>query len=165
MTYTGAGLILFTPDFKVLLVQDAKSKKWGFPKGHREETDESDILTAQREVLEETGIPHTSYTIYDHPFRVIRGSASYIFRYAILKSYDIMGAIQNRNEIGGLQWISLVQFYMNPDCVTGNKYLRTWISDIVMHAERKTYLTLQALTTHVLGEGAKGSFGTCCAAT
>ncbi len=140
-----------TPDFRVLLVQDAKSKKWGFPKGHREETDMSDIATAQREVEEETGIPPTSYTIYEHPFRVIRGSSSYIFRYAIMNSTEYLGSIQNSKEIAGLQWVSMVQFYLNPECVEGNKYLRTWIADIVAHSDRKTYIVLQSLMNRVLG--------------
>jgi 8-oxo-dGTP pyrophosphatase MutT (NUDIX family) len=153
MNYTGAGFVLFTPDFRVLLVQDAKSRKWGFPKGHREEIDESDVATAQRELLEETGIAPTSYTIYEHPFRIIRGSASYIFRYAILNSTNYIGEIQNRREIAGIQWVSLVQFYLNPTCVAGNKYLRTWISDIVGHADRKTYVTLQGLIQRVFTEG------------
>lgn len=158
MNYSGAGFIIFTPDFRVLLVQDAKTKKWGFPKGHREEADESDIATAQREVQEETGIAPTSYTIYEHPFRIIRGSASYIFRYAVMNTTEYLGAIQNRAEISGLQWISLVQFYLNPECVNGNKYLRTWIADIVAHADRKTYTTLQALMNRVLGiHGPTGS--------
>ena len=151
MNYSGAGFILLTPDFRVLLVQDAKSKKWGFPKGHREDTDLSDIDTAQREVQEETGIAPTSYTIYEHPFRVIRGSSSYIFRYAIMNTTEYLGAIQCRGEISGLQWISLVQFYLNPECVDGNKYLRTWIADVVGHSDRKTYTTLQALMNRVLG--------------
>ena len=151
MSYTGAGLILFTPDFRVLLVQDAKTKKWGFPKGHREEEDTSDIVTAQREVFEETGIAPTSYTIYETPFRIIRGSASYIFRYAMLNTKEYLGAIQCRGEISGMQWMSLVQFYLNPECVNGNKYLRTWIADLVSHADRKSYTTLQALTNKVLG--------------
>lgn len=151
MNYTGAGFILLTPDFRVLLVQDAKSKKWGFSKGHREETDASDIETAQREVQEETGIHPTSYTVYEHPFRVIRGSASYIFRYAIMNSTEYLGSIQNREEIAGLQWVSMVQFYLNPECVEGNKYLRTWIADIVSHSQRKTYSVLQSLMNRVLG--------------
>ena len=153
MTYTGAGFVLFTPDFRVLLVQDAKSKKWGFSKGHREEIDESDVATAQRELLEETGIAPISYTIYEHPFRIIRGSASYIFRYAILNTTEYLGEIQNRHEIAGIQWISLVQFYMNPECVVGNKYLRTWISDIVAPSDKKSYLTLQSLIQRVFSEG------------
>jgi 8-oxo-dGTP pyrophosphatase MutT (NUDIX family) len=151
MNFTGAGFVLFTPDFRVLLVQDAKSKKWGFPKGHREEVDVSDVATAQRELFEETGIAPTSYTIYEHPFRIIRGSASYLFRYAILNTTAYLGEIQDRREIAGLQWVSLVQFYMNPECVEGNKYLRTWISDIVTRAERKTYLIMQALIQRVFG--------------
>jgi 8-oxo-dGTP pyrophosphatase MutT (NUDIX family) len=151
MNYTGAGFIIFTPDFRVLLVQDAKTKKWGFPKGHREESDESDIITAQREVQEETGITPASYTIYDHPFRVIRGSASYIFRYAVMNTTEYLGSIQCHGEISGMQWISLVQFYLNPECVNGNKYLRTWIADIVGHVDRKTYTTLQALMNRMLG--------------
>ena len=111
MNYTGAGLILFTPDFRVLLVQDARTKKWGFPKGHREDIDTSDIDTAKREVQEETGIPPTAYTLYEQPFRIIRGSSSYIFRYAILNSTDYLGSIQCPREIGGLQWISFIQFF------------------------------------------------------
>jgi 8-oxo-dGTP pyrophosphatase MutT (NUDIX family) len=151
MNYTGAGFILFTPDFRVLLVQDARTKKWGFPKGHREELDESDIHTAQREMMEETGIPPAAYTIYDHPFRIIRGSSSYIFRYAMLNSTEYLGSIQCPREIGGLQWISLVQFFLQPICIDGNKYLRTWIEDLQMHADRKTNLVLQSLIQKTLG--------------
>lgn len=151
MTYSGAGFILFTPDFRVLLVQDAKSKKWGFPKGHRDEVDTNDIATAERELQEETGIKPSEYTIYEHPFRIIRGSSSYTFRYAILNTTEYVGSIQCRGEISGIQWISLVQFYMNPACVNGNKYLRTWISDIVTRNERKTYTILQTLMNRILG--------------
>ncbi len=165
MNYTGAGFILFTPDFRVLLVQDAKTKKWGFPKGHREECDTSEIHTAERELHEETGISPTSYTIYEHPFRIIRGSASYIFRYAILNTTEYLGAIQCRAEISAIQWVSLVQFYLNPECVNGNKYLRTWIGDVVTHAERKTYHTLQALMQRVLGEQQQPQPHPVCAST
>jgi 8-oxo-dGTP pyrophosphatase MutT (NUDIX family) len=151
MNFTGAGIILFTPDFRVLLVQDARTKKWGFPKGHREDTDESDVMTAQREVLEETGIPPSAYTLYEHPFRIIRGSASYIFRYAILNTTDYLGSIQCPKEIGGLQWISLVQFFLHPECVDGNKYLRTWVDDIRTNADRKSHIVLQSLLQKIFG--------------
>ncbi len=152
MSYTGAGLILFTPNFQVLLVQDARTKKWGFPKGHREESDISDIHTAQREMLEETGIPPTAYTIYEHPFRIIRGSSSYIFRYAMLHSTEYLGSIQCPREIGGLQWVSLVQFFLHPVCVDGNKYLRTWMEDVRTHADRKSNTVLQSLVQKTMGE-------------
>ena len=42
-------------DNKVLLVYESKRKFWGFPKGHVEEG-ETEIETAKREVLEETGL-------------------------------------------------------------------------------------------------------------
>jgi 8-oxo-dGTP pyrophosphatase MutT (NUDIX family) len=143
MKYTGAGFILFSPDFHVLLVQDAKSKKWGFSKGHREESDTSDLHTAERELLEETGIPPTAYKVYDHPFRIIRGSSSYIFRYAVLQR-EYPATIQCSKEIGGIQWVSMYSFFLQPSW-DANKYLRTWTDDIVTQAQRKTYSLLQSL--------------------
>jgi ADP-ribose pyrophosphatase YjhB (NUDIX family) len=143
MKYTGAGFILFSPDFRVLLVQDAKTKKWGFSKGHREDSDLSDLHTAERELFEETGIPPTAYTVYDHPFRIIRGSSSYIFRYAVLHQ-NYPATIQCSKEIGGIQWASIYSFFLQPTW-DANKYLRTWTDDIVTQAQRKTYTLLQSL--------------------
>ena len=155
--YAGAGIVLFTPDFRLLLVQDAKSKKWGFSKGHREPEETSEVGTAQRELLEETGIPPTAYTIYEHPFRIIRGSSSYVFYYAIMNTMEYAGRIQCRGEISGLLWIPLMQFFLTPAAIDGNKYLRTWIDDITTHADRKTNTTLQALIGRVFGGGAAQS--------
>lgn len=142
MTYSGAGLILLTPELDFLIIQDAKTKKWGFPKGHREPEDSSDIQTATREMFEETGIPPEAYTIHDDPFRIVRGSSSYIFRYAILNTSNYLkpGVIQNRHEISGLQWVSLstlLSFHDN-EGKYGNKYLRAWITDISHEPVRKS---------------------------
>lgn len=137
MSFAGAGLIIVTPDFRVLLVQDAKTKKWGFPKGHREPNETSDLQTAIREVEEETGIPSTAYTVQDPAFRITKGSSSYLFRYALLNSGSNVGQIQNRREIGELQWTSILDLMQNPDLMDGNKYLRTWISNIRSLVPRK----------------------------
>ncbi len=141
MAYSGAGLILLTPELELLLIQDAKTKKWGFPKGHREPEDISDIHTATREVLEETGIPPESYTIHNEPFRIVRGSSSYIFRYAVTNSsHSKPGVIQNRHEISGLQWVplnTLILFDTTEGCY-GNKYLRSWITDLSHEPVRKS---------------------------
>ena len=52
----GAGVQLFTPDrTNTLLVQGARSGRWGWTKGHRESTDTSWLETAIREVREESG--------------------------------------------------------------------------------------------------------------
>ncbi len=148
-SYAGAGLILLTPDFRVLLVQDAKTKKWGFPKGHRESYDENDCQTAIREVLEETGIQSSAYIIQEPGFRITKGSASYIFRYAIMHSGET-GAIQNSKEISHLQWVPILDLLQNPDSLDGNKYMRTWISNIRSCAPRRD---TQQLTKIILSLG------------
>jgi 8-oxo-dGTP pyrophosphatase MutT (NUDIX family) len=179
--YAGAGFILITPDFRVLLVQDAKTKKWGFPKGHRESEDSDDLATAMRELQEETGIQRTSYIVQDQPFRITKGSSSYIFRYAIMCqpelkmaiSYHVLqqpnrlenhtishiskqvwsqqsGYIQNSREISHIQWISILDLMQNPEKLDGNKYLRTWISNLRTIAPRKD---AQQFSKLVLGLG------------
>ena len=40
---------------KVLLIKNKKSEHWSFPKGHME-PGESRIMTAQREIFEETNV-------------------------------------------------------------------------------------------------------------
>jgi 8-oxo-dGTP pyrophosphatase MutT (NUDIX family) len=52
--YEGAGIQLFKGE-KVLMVQGARSGRWGFPKGHREDFDADWRATAVREIREETG--------------------------------------------------------------------------------------------------------------
>lgn len=135
MSYAGAGLILITPDFRVLLVQDAKTHKWGFPKGHREEIDMDDLQTAIREVKEETGITPDQYTVHEPAFRITKGSSSYLFRYAVL--HAMTGKIQNRYEICQIQYVSIVDLMREPDQLDGNKYLRTWIANIRSFSSRK----------------------------
>lgn len=60
--YKGSGIIIFN-DNKVLIVQDAFTKKWSFPKGHAEKEDcNMPLLTAIRETKEEVGLnPITDY--------------------------------------------------------------------------------------------------------
>ncbi len=135
-SFAGAGLILLTPDFRVLLVQDAKTQKWGFPKGHREDYDENDVQTAIREVYEETGISSASYILQEPGFRITKGSSSYIFRYAIMHTRQ-MGEVQNSKEISHMQWVSILDLLQSPESLDGNKYLRTWISNIRTAAPRR----------------------------
>jgi 8-oxo-dGTP pyrophosphatase MutT (NUDIX family) len=136
MTYEGAGLILFTPDLKVLIVQDAKTGKWGFPKGHREPQDGSDLETACRELLEETGIRPESFKLYEPSFRITRGSSSYLFRYGVVSRED--GAVQNYQEIAQLAWIPFIMLISPAAEFDGNKYLRTWIEDMQKASPKKS---------------------------
>ena len=143
MTYEGAGLILLTPDLKVLIVQDAKTGKWGFPKGHREAQDNGDLETACRELLEETGIRPESFKLYDPSFRITRGSSSYLFRYGIIPREE--GAVQNICEITQLAWIPFFALISPAAEFDGNKYLRTWIEDIQKGAPKKAVYVFNAV--------------------
>lgn len=51
-----AGALLLRPDGRVLLVEHRALGKWLFPGGHLEETDETLMGAALRELAEETGI-------------------------------------------------------------------------------------------------------------
>lgn len=165
--HAGAGFILFTPDFRFLLVQDAKTGKWGFPKGHREPQDACDLATAHRELFEETGLREEAYRVFESPFRIVRGSSSYIFRYAMLKSLDAQHTVQfPLREISAVQWLPLAACFLNVECVDGNKYLRTWMTDIVGSAPRRSVAVFRDfLLAYGLGEeagvlGVGGGVGT-----
>lgn len=146
MNFRGAGLLLLSPDFQILLVQDRKTKKWGFPKGHREPQDGHALATAQREVYEEIGLDSTAYWIHPTPFRIVRGTSSYIFHYALLRNPIEKNVLRiQQQEISAHMWVPIVSFYFQPDIVDGNKYLRTWIEDVVSYAPRKSYTLLRDL--------------------
>lgn len=141
MTYTGAGLVLLSSDLTtILLVHDARSSKWGFPKGHRESYDKSDLDTATRECNEETGLLPEDYTIRSEAFKINKGSQSYLFRYATLnddrrKSAVVAGPAY---EIASVQWVPIAQLLEADNVLDGNKYLRTWISDLQGNINKKS---------------------------
>jgi 8-oxo-dGTP pyrophosphatase MutT (NUDIX family) len=117
---------------EVLLIRDARSRKWGFPKGHREPEDASDLHTAVRECREETGLEASAYTVVEPSFRLTRGSASYLFRYAILKATEPEPLTIRPGEIEAYAWVPVASLLSatTPYRETGNKYLRTWILDL-----------------------------------
>lgn len=164
MSFRGAGIILLSSDLQVLLIQDQRTQKWGFPKGHREPEDTSDVATAQREVQEEIGLDPTTYTLHPTSFRILRGTSSYLFRYAILNQSvsDTHLRLQHK-EIAGYLWVSLALFYLNSEIVDGNKYLRTWIQDITTRVLRKSYTILcdilAAMNCTYIGDISRGDGG------
>jgi 8-oxo-dGTP pyrophosphatase MutT (NUDIX family) len=144
MTFTGAGLILISPDYDVLVVQDASSRKWGFPKGHREKHDDNDLATALRELSEETGIQPHMLTVHDTPFRLTKGSSSYIFRYATMDHNPEVATVQNRREIANILWVPLFDLLAMQNTDT-NKYLRTWIEDMRASRTKKSIQVFNSL--------------------
>ena len=98
--------------------------------------DANDIETAVRECREETGLVPDDYVIINKPFRVSKGSQSYLFRYAIAKenAHPRPGPAY---EIRDIRWISLVDLVQANNLIDGNKYLRSWIADIQTGASKK----------------------------
>jgi 8-oxo-dGTP pyrophosphatase MutT (NUDIX family) len=132
--YLGAGFIPLSPDGRsVLLVTDARSNKQGFPKGHRESVDTSDLHTAVRECREEIGWEPSDYTVYEEPFRLTKGSSSYIFRYIVAKE-DARPPVGRPGEISDAVWKPIASLLHEgaegADGKEGNKYLRAWIADL-----------------------------------
>ncbi len=137
MSYSGAGFILLSSDYSsTLLINDARSGKWGFPKGHRENTDANDIETAVRECREETGLAPDDYVVINKPFRVSKGSQSYLFRYAVAKE-NVRLRPGPAYEIRDIRWVPIADLVQATNVMDGNKYLRSWISDIQSNASKK----------------------------
>lgn len=147
MSYSGAGFILLSSDCtSTLLINDARSGKWGFPKGHREQMDANDIETAVRECREETGLVPDDYVVINKPFRVSKGSQSYLFRYAIAKE-NVRPRPGPAYEIRDIRWIPLVDLVQANNLIDGNKYLRSWIADIQTGASKKHVHLLREIIT------------------
>jgi 8-oxo-dGTP pyrophosphatase MutT (NUDIX family) len=138
MNYAGAGLILLSSDLtSVLLVCDARTGKWGFPKGHREESDSSDLACAVRECYEETGLISDDYVVHDEVFKISKGGQAYLFRYAVMKGERRLRA-GPAYEIGGLEWVPLQTLLGAQNIIDGNKYLRTWTADVRASINKKS---------------------------
>jgi 8-oxo-dGTP pyrophosphatase MutT (NUDIX family) len=142
MSYSGAGFIILSPDCaRTLLIRDARSNKWGFPKGHREKDDADDLATAIRECYEETSLCVTDYKVCSDVFRVSKGSQSYLFRYVMIFP-DRMNCIRIHpdfsHEIGECCWVPILDLLDNTQLYPGNKYLRTWISDLRQDISKKS---------------------------
>lgn len=145
MNYAGAGLILLSSDLtSTLLVCDARTGKWGFPKGHREDSDSSDLATAVRECHEETGLVSDDYIVYDDVFKINKGGSAYLFRYAVMKGERRLRA-GPAYEIGGLEWVSLQTLFGAQNIIDGNKYLRTWTADVRAAINKKSVNLLKKL--------------------
>jgi len=121
--YVGAGLILRNPQGQVLLVRDARSGRWGFPKGHPEKRDKNIPLnTATRECFEETGLTVNDYIIEQvKPKRI--GKRLYFNGLCSREKFD-KDAMPD-GEISDVRWWSLSEFIGATEIL--NSDLRCWI--------------------------------------
>jgi 8-oxo-dGTP pyrophosphatase MutT (NUDIX family) len=155
MSYLGAGFILLSSDLSsIILVHDARSAKWGFPKGHRESYDKTDLDTAIRECREETGLRADDYTVHHEVFKVSKGSQSYLFRYAVMKSDKNKANVVAgpSYEIADVRWVPIQQLLSAQNVLDGNKYLRTWIEDLKSDCSKKSVHIFKSLCGQISQE-------------
>jgi 8-oxo-dGTP pyrophosphatase MutT (NUDIX family) len=123
--YIGAGIIIHNNKKQVLLVCDARSGRWGFPKGHPEPVDENlAINTAIRECYEETGMKIVDDYIIEnsHPKRI--GKRLYFSGVALRDSFRSHN--KNMEEIKEIGWWTLEELIANESIL--NSDLRCWLS-------------------------------------
>ena len=150
MSYVGAGFIVLSSDGShTLLVHDARSGKWGFPKGHREPHDASDLDTASRECFEETGLTPDDYVVHPEMFKISKGSQSYLFRYAVAKE-GVRTRVGPIHEIAAVAWVHIGALIDATNVLDGNKYLRTWIADVRADVTKKSVNLYKALRKRLL---------------
>jgi 8-oxo-dGTP pyrophosphatase MutT (NUDIX family) len=123
--YIGAGIIIHNSKKQVLLVCDARSGRWGFPKGHPEVCDKKQpINTAVRECFEETGmrVVHDYIIESANPKRI--GKRLYFT--GILLNEGFRNYNLDRNEIQDVRWWSFEDLIANESIL--NSDLRAWLN-------------------------------------
>ncbi len=118
--YDTAGIIVFNSHGDVLVVQDAVTKKWSFPKGAAECQDQEEpLVTAIRECYEEVGlIPLVDYNwaTYQNRDKFIQGKKIYFF--ATIEEGAEIRAHVNDEEGAQVAWCSIAHLQML-DCNLG----------------------------------------------
>jgi len=134
-TTVGIGAIVVTDDrSKVLVVQENYKQKnmriWKFPGGYVEPGEELSHA-AQREVLEETGIPteFRSIVSFRHNTRGYNFNCSDLYFIAHLKPLG-MEIQKDQLEIAKCQWMGIGEFLNHPESIKMNKhFLRKFLEN------------------------------------
>ena len=138
--YIGAGVILTNPKQQYVLVRDARSGRWGFPKGHPETQDNKNpVNTAIRECEEETGMkPLVDYVIDISVAKRI-GKRLYFYGICARESFD--KAVMPAREISDVRWWDFDTIVSNEAIM--NSDLRCWVKKM---RSAKTSPKLGAMT-------------------
>lgn len=122
--YVGAGLILRNAKLNVILVRDARSQRWGFPKGHPEYVDKKNpVNTAVRETFEETGLKHDVDYVIDAVNGKRIGKRLYFTGICLSEGFDKSKIPEG--EISDVRWWSIDELFRNENVL--NSDLRCWL--------------------------------------
>jgi len=125
LMYIGAGIIIHNTHKQILLVCDARSGRWGFPKGHPEHIDKNmAINTAIRECFEETGMRVVDDYIIESntPKRI--GKRLYFSGILLNEAFRTHNL--DKNEIKDIRWWTFDQLVANEEIL--NSDLRSWLT-------------------------------------
>lgn len=102
-----AGVFMYDPTLKKVLLVQSRGDKWGFPKGTMEDGETIEEC-AIREVLEETGIRLTLAQIHTYlKFRIDKATYYYAIVNSTLNMYQTEPETSIHNDATGIVWISL----------------------------------------------------------
>lgn len=91
------GCICISPNSEILLVRNRVGHKWSFPKGHKEQSDTSELSCARRELMEEAGIEAPNK--YSGKIK-LRAASYFVFLMEGTKECSI----KDDNEIDKVEW-------------------------------------------------------------
>jgi 8-oxo-dGTP pyrophosphatase MutT (NUDIX family) len=122
--YIGAGILLRNGRGQILLVCDAKSGRWGFPKGHPEQVDKkSPLSTAVRECWEETGLTAGQDYLIETAAPKRIGKRLYFHARSVRDTFEKPAF--DKNEIRDVAWWNMEDFVGRDDIL--NSDLRCWL--------------------------------------
>jgi 8-oxo-dGTP pyrophosphatase MutT (NUDIX family) len=121
------GGIILLHEHKVLLVKDAHTSKWSFPKGAMEDCDnENPLNTAIRECREETGLVFdVDYTLTNYCPAIFFGNQYYYF--ARLRRDPEALTLTAEGETSTIKWVSL--YYIHTLQKTLNSGVKRFVNE------------------------------------
>lgn len=99
-----AGIILITPAYRVVVVQNRIHKIWGFPKGKINKSDKSLTEAASRELIEETGI---DLLPTKHNASMVSIDKTYYYLMCVSLQPDIIFNPIDKFEIGDVKLVAI----------------------------------------------------------
>lgn len=114
------GIIRCRSSGRYVLVQGRSSGKWSFPKGHKNNAEESPMDCVSREVGEEIG-----RDVLPSPSKAVPLHVGYYYLFEVDDEFELKP--RDVNEVGSCGWFSVEEMGKLSLNVDANKYYREWL--------------------------------------